>query len=349
MKDHLRPSYSLSEIVDLLGGVVVGDANVKVSQVATLDQAGNDNLAFFANERYLTQLQSTRAGAVILGKRWQLHTSLSCIVADNPYAYFARVSSLFNPIVINYGIHPTAVIHDSAKINPQVFIGPHVVIEAGAILGKGCQVGAGSYIGASVSLGDDCIIYPRVTIYAGCSLDDRVIIHSGVVIGADGFGIALDGGQWVKVPQIGKVRIGCDVEIGANSTVDRGALDDTVIEDGVKIDNHVQIAHNVHIGAHSALAAFVGIAGSTKIGKLCRIGGAAGVSGHLNIVDNVEVSAHTTIIKSILKPGTYTGVYPFESNEHWRKNAAHLRHLGDLAKRVKLLEANLELIGKVSS
>jgi UDP-3-O-[3-hydroxymyristoyl] glucosamine N-acyltransferase len=197
-------------------------------------------------------------------------------------------------------------------------------------------------VGGDVVVGSHSTLYPHVTVYRGCRLGCRVVVHSGAVIGADGFGIAMDEGRWLKVPQIGCVRIGDDVEIGANTTIDRGAIDDTVIEDGVKLDNQIQVGHNVRIGAHTAIAACVGIAGSSRIGRFCRIGGASGIAGHLTIADNVEISAHTLVTKSIQEAGIYTGAYPFESNKEWRRNAASLRKLGELSNRLRALERELQ-------
>jgi UDP-3-O-[3-hydroxymyristoyl] glucosamine N-acyltransferase len=240
------------------------------------------------------------------------------IVSDNPYAYFARVSQLFNPVVLQAGgVHPSAVVSQKAS------------------LGERVSIGAGCVIGDDVVIGDDCCLYPRVVIYPKCTLGKRVVAHAGVVIGADGFGIARDEGRWVKIPQIGGVRIGDDVEIGANTTVDRGALDDTVIEEGVKLDNQVQVGHNVRIGAHSAVAGCVGIAGSADIGRHCTIGGAAMIHGHITIADHVHVSAGTLISRSLHKPGTYTGFYPFDEHEAWRRSAAQLRRLSKVKSKGK--------------
>ncbi len=332
---------TLAEIVAQFGGEIVGDPHTRIAQIATLERARGDTIAFFANRRYLQQLNATRAGAVILGPAMRDATTLPRIVCDNPYAYFARVSGFLNPSRPPVpGVHQTAVIDDgaeigNAQIGPFVMIGKNARIGAGSVIGAGCVVGEASVVGA------DARLYGNVTIYDDCVIGDRVILHSGVVIGADGFGIAMDAERWIKVPQIGRVVIGDDVEIGANTTVDRGAIDDTVIEDGVKLDNQIQIAHNVHIGAHTAIAACVGIAGSSRVGRYCRIGGASGIAGHLTITDHVEISAHTLVTKSIDKPGTYTGAYPFEPNRDWRHNAAQLRHLAELAARVRALERQL--------
>jgi len=334
-----RTSYSLRQITERFGGDVDGDPSVQVRQVATLEAATPDTIAFLANERYLPQLKTTRAGAVIVGESARAATRLPRIVCANPYAYFARVSGLFNPARRpRPGTHSTAVIDESAVVAGDAEIGPRAVIGRNARIGTGCVIGAGCYVGDGVTVGGGSRLRPNVTVYHDCVIGERVILHSGVVIGADGFGIAMEEGRWLKVPQIGRAVIGNDVEIGANTTVDRGALDDTVIEEGVKLDNQIQIAHNVRIGAHTAIAACVGIAGSTRIGRHCIIGGAAGIAGHLAIADRVEISAFTLITKSINRPGIYTGVYAFEPHAGWRRNAVHLRHLADLADRVRALE-----------
>lgn len=339
-------SYTLSGIVERLGGTVIGDAGTVISQVATLERASPDTISFLANERYLGHLKSTRAGAVILGEPFSAAVDLPRIVAGNPYAYFARVSALLNPQpAFAAGRHPSAVIDSAAKVAATACIGPGAVIEAGAQIGESVLIGAGCYVGRDAVIGERSRLYAHVTVYHGCVIGPDALIHAGVVIGADGFGIAMEegqeGGRWLKVPQIGAVRIGRDVEIGANTTIDRGAIEDTVIGDGVKLDNQIQIAHNVEIGAHTAIAACVGIAGSSKVGAYCRIGGASGIAGHLSITDHVEISAHTLVTKSITQPGAYTGAYPFEPNREWRRNAASLRRLGDLNDRVRALEKSL--------
>jgi UDP-3-O-[3-hydroxymyristoyl] glucosamine N-acyltransferase len=339
MTGNERKSYSLAEISRQLGGEIEGDPATTVSRVATLENAAPGSIAFFANERYLPQLKTTRAGAVILGEAARKATGLPRIVSSNPYAYFARVSALLNPpSPVWPGVHSSAVVDASALISPQAEIGPHAVVGREARVAEGCVIGAGCHVGEGASIGAGARLFPGVTIYHGCVIGERVTLHSGVVIGADGFGIAMDQGHWVKVPQIGRVVIGNDVEIGANTTVDRGALDDTVIEEGVKLDNQIQIGHNVRIGAHTAIAACAGVAGSAKIGRYCRIGGASGIAGHITIADNVEISTYTLVTKSIRQPGTYTGAYVFEPHGQWLRNAVQLRHLADLADRVKALE-----------
>ena len=337
-----RKDYSLNDIAARFGGRVLGDADTRVNQVATLGSAQAGHLTFLASSKYRTQLAATRAGAVIVGEADAEATGLPRVVCDNPYAYFARVSALLNPAAQTLpGNHPSAVIGEGAQIHPTAHIGPHVAVGTGARIGAHCVIMAGCSIGANVIIGEQARFYPRVVVYHDCVLGNRLIAHSGVVIGSDGFGIAMDEGRWLKIPQIGRVVIGDDVEIGANTTIDRGALDDTVIEDGVKLDNQIQVAHNVLIGAHTAIAGCVGIAGSTTIGRHCRIGGSAGILGHLQIADHVEISSFTLISKSIREPGSYSGIFPFSSNEEWRKNAVHLRHLDDLANRIKQLEREI--------
>ena len=317
--------FTLGEIVSRLGGRVVGDAGMLIRQVGSLASAAAGQITFLSDSKHAASLAATRAAAVIVAPENEKLTRLPRIVCVAPYAYFAKVSQLFNPAVVQAsGLHPAAVVAKSAK------------------LGKNVSIGAGCVVGDGVTIGDDTCLYPRVVIYPGCSLGKRVILHSGVVIGADGFGIAREEGRWVKIPQIGAVRIGDDVEIGANTTVDRGALDDTVIEDGVKLDNQIQIAHNVRIGAHTAVAACVGIAGSARIGSHCTLGGASMIYGHITIADRVNVSAGTLIMKSLDQPGTYTGVYPFSSHRRWLKTAAQLRRLDELAQRLRDLESKTE-------
>jgi UDP-3-O-[3-hydroxymyristoyl] glucosamine N-acyltransferase len=302
---------TLGEIVSRLGGRVAGDAGTLIRQVGSLERAGEGQITFLSGAKNLPRLKATRAAAVIVGPEHERATGLPRIVCDAPYAYFARVSQLFNGTTTQApGVHPSAVVSPGARLGRNVSIGP------------GCVIGEG------VAIGEDSCLYPRVVVYPGCAIGARAIVHAGAVIGADGFGIAEDKGRWVKIPQIGGVRVGDDVEIGANTTIDRGALDDTVLEDGVKLDNLVQIGHNVRIGAHTAIAGCAGVAGSADIGRHCTIGGAAVILGHLRIADHVHVSAGTLISRSILKPGTYTGIYPFDEHASWTRSAARLRRKG---------------------
>jgi UDP-3-O-[3-hydroxymyristoyl] glucosamine N-acyltransferase len=343
-----RPAYRLSEIVQRFGGELLGDADVRITQVATLERAGPGHISFYANSRYRKQLEQTRADAVILGPDASSSTERARIVCRDAYAYFARVSALLNPpLAVDPGTHPLAAIHPTAHVAPSASIGPFVSVGAGAEVGEGSLVEANCTLGDNVRIGSDCRLHSGVSVYHDCVIGDRVILHSGVIIGADGFGLAWDGGRWHKIPQIGRVLLGDDVEIGANTTIDRGALDDTVVEEGVKLDNQIQIGHNCRIGAHTAIAGCVGVAGSTRIGRYCRIGGSAMVGGHLEIADNVEISGATGVSKSITKAGTYTSLFPMSLHRDWLRNAAHIRHLDAMAERLRDLEARLvELEGK---
>jgi UDP-3-O-[3-hydroxymyristoyl] glucosamine N-acyltransferase len=331
--------FRLDELTARLGGEIVGDGSVVVRRVATLDQAGEGDLSFLANPKYLSSLKASAAAAVIVAPRARdLLTDRPRIVADDPYLYYARVAALFNPPPrVKPGRHPLATVASPLPDSVQVDAG--AVIEADVELGEGVVIGAGSFIGQGVRLGAGTRLAPRVVIYAGCVLGRDCIVHSGAVIGSDGFGFAREqDGRWVKIPQAGRVLIGDDVEIGANTTIDRGALDDTVIGNGVKIDNLIQIAHNVHIGEHTAIAGCVGIAGSTRIGARCMIAGGVGIAGHLTIADDVVISAATVVVKSIHKPGIYTSTLPLQSHADWVRNFSHLRHLDALADRIRALE-----------
>jgi len=342
----MTTSYLLSEIVARLGGQILGNAKVRITQIATLEAACSDQISFLTNSKYRGQLANTKAGAVILSGADADATDLPRIISDNPYAYFAKVSALLNPLPeVRPGIHPTATIGSGAQIDATACIAAMAVIGEMAKIGPQSMIGEGCCIGENVIIGSHARLYPRVVIYHDCVVGNNLIAHSGVVIGADGFGVALDQGCWIKIPQIGRVVIGDDVEIGANTTIDRGALSDTVIEDGVKLDNQIQVAHNVRIGAHTAIAGCVGIAGSTTIGRHCRIGGSAGILGHLHIADHVEIASFTLIGKSIREAGSYVGIFPFSKAEDWRKNSVHLRHMDELAGRIKKLEQQLKSLG----
>ncbi|HEU0219440.1 MAG TPA: UDP-3-O-(3-hydroxymyristoyl)glucosamine N-acyltransferase [Gallionella sp.] len=342
--------YRLADIAAQLGGRVLGDAGVCVSQIATLEKAQPNHISFLTNSKYRTQLAGTRAGAVILGEADVEATDLPRIISDNPYAYFARVSALLNPLPeAKPGVHPGAVVGVGAQIDPTASIAAMAVIGVGATIGAHSIIGEGCCIGANTVIGSHARLYPHVVVYHNCVIGDNLIAHSGAVIGSDGFGIAMDEGRWIKIPQIGRVVIGNDVEIGANTTIDRGALDDTVIEDGVKLDNQIQVAHNVRIGAHTAIAGCAGIAGSAVIGRYCLIGGGARILGHLQLADHVEIAAHTLVGKSIREAGSYAAIFPFGKTEDWRKNAVHLRHLDDLVKRVKTLEQELKILNSETS
>ncbi len=332
-------TLTLGEIVRRLGGEALGEAAAPLTGVGTLDGAGPGEITFLANPKYRGKLAATRAGAVILGPGDRDAATIPRIVSENPYAYYARTVALFNPEKpVVPGIHPFAQIEGSANVDAGAEIGAFVVIGAGASIGAGAKVGAHSVIGERVSIGAHTRLNPRVTIYDDCAIGERCVLHSGVVIGADGFGMARDAGRWVKIPQVGRVRIGDDVEIGANTTVDRGALDDTVIEDGVKLDNQIQVGHNCVIGAHTVIAGCTGISGSVTIGRDCLIGGGVGLVGHISVCDRVTISGFSLITKSITEPGTYTSGSPFMPHAEWLRNAVHLRRLDRMAKQLKTEE-----------
>jgi len=334
----------LDEIVARLGGTLAGDGSILISQVATLASAGPGQIAFLVNPKYRQQLQTTHAAAVILSPQFADATDLPRLIHPNPYACYARTVALLNPPPARpAGAHPSAVVH--SPLPASVSVGENVVIGRDVVLGENVVVYPGCVIGDGVAIGDDSVLYPNVVIYRDCRIGRRAVIQAGAVIGGDGFGFARDGERWIKIPQIGRVIIGDDVEVGANTSIDRGALDDTVIGDGVKLDNQIQIAHNVVIGEHSAMAGCVGIAGSTKIGRRCTVGGAGMIIGHLELADDTHVSAGSLVSKSLRKPGQYTSIYPLEAHADWLHNAAQIRRLGALAERVAELEKALARVG----
>ena len=328
-------ALTLAEIVARLGGEAVGEVPQPLTGVATLDSASPTEIAFLANPRYRARLATTRAGAVILAPGDRGSASMPLILSDNPYAYYARLVAMFHPERRAVaGIHPSAQVSPRARVAAGVEVGPCAVIGPGCTVGEGAAIGAHCVLGEDVAVGAGTRLHARVTIYDRCSLGARCIVHSGVVIGADGFGMARDAGRWIKIPQVGAVRIGDDVEIGANTTIDRGALDDTVVGDGVKLDNQIQIGHNCVIGAHTVIAGCTGIAGSVTIGRDCLIGGGVGIIGHLTICDGTTISGFTFVAKSITTPGTYTSGTPVMPHAEWLRNSAHLRHLDAIVRRI---------------
>ena len=330
---------TLAELAALTGATLEGDGSVVISRVATLEHAGPHDIAFLANPRYRGQLATTRAAAVIVAPGAGAPPALAKLVSQNPYAIYAKVAAVLHAAPpVEAGVHPTASIDSSAQVAPSAAIGAFAVIAAGATIGERVAVGAHTVVGDAAVLADDVVLDARVTIYPRCIVGARSLIHSGAVIGADGFGLADDGGRWHKIPQIGRVVIGTDVEIGANTTIDRGAIDDTLIEDGVKLDNQIQIGHNCVIGAHTAIAGCVGIAGSTRIGRGCRIGGAAMISGHLEIADGTVISAATQVYDPIREAGVYTSAFPALPHRQWKYVASQTRRLRELAERVRMLE-----------
>lgn len=330
---------TLEELSACINGELKGDSGREISAVSTLENAGPSDISFLSNPRYRDKLASTKAGAVILVQDDVTLCPTSSIIVDDPYLAFARISTLLlKPGTAKTGISSSAVVSTNCNIGDDSYIGPHAVIEDGVMLGTGVTIGAGSYVGENSVIGDGTSIGANVTICYNSEIGKNVMVHPGVVIGADGFGLANDNGVWIKIPQTGRVVIGDDVEIGANTTIDRGALEDTVLEQGVKLDNQIQVAHNVHIGAHTAIAGCTAIAGSTHIGKYCTIAGAVGIVGHLDITDHVHVTAMSLVTHSITKPGSYSGGTGLEETVQWRKNAVRFRQLDDMARRVAELK-----------
>ena len=334
---------ALRDIAEHLGGELVGNAQLRIDRIGSLETATPTTITFVANPRYESQLAQTHAGCVIVGPaiRDAAVARGATIVTPDPYLSFARLTQWWaarqRPAAVP-GIHASAVVAADAHIAASASVGALVVIEAGASVAEGAVIGPHCVIGAGAAVGEQSRLAARVTLGAGCLVGARCIVHSGVVIGADGFGFAPTQGRWEKIEQLGAVRIGNDVEIGANTCIDRGALEDTVIEDGVKLDNLIQIGHNVHVGAHTAMAGCVGVAGSAKIGRGCTVGGGAVVLGHLTLADQVHISAASVVMRSIHKPGQYSGVFPIDDNASWEKNAATLRQLHALRDRLRALE-----------
>ncbi len=333
---------TLAQLADALDARLQGNGDTLIEGVATLEQAESRHIAFLANSKYRHQLTNSQAGAVILSEQDGEGFDGNALVMANPYLGFARVAQLLDttPAAAS-GIHPSAVIHDSAQLGRDVSIGANAVIEAGAVLGDGVQIGAGCVAGVGARVGRGTRLWANVTLYHGVCLGEACIIHAGAVIGSDGFGYANDRGQWVKIPQTGSVVIGDRVEIGANTCIDRGALDDTVIEEGVILDNLVQIAHNDVIGAHTAIAGATVVAGSTKIGKYCIIGGNSAIAGHLEITDGTHIFGMTGVSGNIKEKGLYASVPPIQEAKAWRKNSVRIRQLDELSRRIRTLEKQL--------
>lgn len=335
-------SVSLGELAGRFGCELRGDPDTRISGVATLANAGPGQLSFLANPGYRKFLGDTRAGAVVLSAKDADRCPVPALVSDNPYLLYARVAAVLNPPQpFEAGISPQATVDETASTSSSAWIGAGCVIEAGAAIGEGCFIGPGTVVGKNVIVGDDCRLVARVTLCEGVRIGNRAVIHPGAVIGADGFGIARDGERWIKVPQVGSVRIGDDVEIGANTTIDRGAIEDTVIESGVKLDNQIQIGHNVRIGEHTVVAGCVGISGSTVVGRRCMIAGATGIGGHIEIADDVVLLAASVVTSSIPEAGVYGSALMHDDARAWRRNSARFRHLDDMAKRLRRVETRL--------
>jgi UDP-3-O-[3-hydroxymyristoyl] glucosamine N-acyltransferase len=330
--------FSLGELAARFDCSVHGDAAVRLTHVATLQDADRQAIAFVANPKYLPLLASTRAGAVILSAQHAKESPIPALIARNPYATYARVASVLHPVpAARPGAHASALIERGVQLGPGVSIGPGCIVEEGASLGANVVLGPHCIVMRNAHIGADTRLVARVTVCADVSIGERCIVHPGAVVGSDGFGNAPDNGAWVKIPQLGSVRIGNDVEIGANTTIDRGTLDDTIIEDGVRLDNLIQVAHNVRIGAHTAIAALVGIAGSTTIGKHCVIAGKVGIADQLEICDGVTVLAMTTVGGSIRKPGVYSSAIGMDEVHRFRRSAARFRQLDEMAKEIREL------------
>lgn len=338
----MKNQYHLKEIAEYLGLPCIGEHEEMISGIAPLQSAQKGQLSFLDNTKYKKYLSSTQASAVILTAKDADDCCVSKIISDNPYLAYAKALHLFQTEKeFNDHIHPTAMIDPTANIHPGTFIGPYVVVGARAIIHQGVSIAAHCVIEDDCVIGENTYLHSHVTLYRKSQLGARCLIHSGVVIGSDGFGFARSEKGWFKVPHLGHVLIGHDVEIGANTTIDRGALEMTYIGNGVKLDNQIQIGHNVHIGDHTIIAGCVGIAGSAHIGKNCMIGGGVGIAGHLSITDGVVITAMTGISKSINEPGIYSAGMQAEKRDTWRKNAVHFQHLSNYVKRIQKLEKKL--------
>jgi UDP-3-O-[3-hydroxymyristoyl] glucosamine N-acyltransferase len=336
-------AMTLGELAQRLGVTLQGgDPASQLTAVATLQQAGTGDLSFLANKGYRKYLSGTRATAVILAAEHADECPVAALLSDNPYATYARAAALIvPPVPPRHGVHPTATLEEGCRVDATAWVGAHCIVERDAVIHAGVQLAGGCFVGAGSSIGARSRLLANAVVCHGVSIGERVTVHPGAVIGSDGFGLANEHGRWLNVPQLGGVRIGDDVEIGANTTVDRGALDDTVLEDGVRLDNQIQVAHNVHIGAHTAIAGCVGISGSARIGRHCMIGGGAGIVGHLEIADHVIITGMTMVTKSITEPGVYSSGVPAQDNDSWNRNYARFRQLDRLARRVQALERRL--------
>lgn len=331
--------YTLDELAKHIGATVKGDASHIITGVGTLTNATPQQITFLSNTGYRKYLADTQAGAVILSAKDVEHCKVNALVASNPYVAYARVAALLSSQPrYPAGIDPHAIIDPTARIAASASIAAGAIIEANVQIGEQVRIGPGCVIQQDAVIGAYSVLTANVSVAYGCILGEKNLLHAGAVIGADGFGQALEQGVWIKVPQLGRVVIGNDVEIGANTTIDRGAVEDTLIGDNVKLDNQIQIAHNVQVGAHTAIAGCSAIAGSTKIGKHCRIAGMVGIVGHLEIADNVTVTAMSLVTHSIKEPGVYSSGTPLETNQQWHRNSLRFKQLDDMAKRLKALE-----------
>jgi UDP-3-O-[3-hydroxymyristoyl] glucosamine N-acyltransferase len=334
---------TLKALAERIGAELHGGVpDTEIFSVAALQKAGPGQLSFLANKGYRRFLADTRAAAVILAPEYAQECPVAALLSANPYASYARAASLIAPRPpARAGIHPSAVLEKDCSVHESAWVGPHCIIEAGVVVGAGVQLQGGCFLGAGSSIGAHSCLAANVVICHGVTIGQRVNIAPGAVIGSDGFGLASEDGRWLNVPQLGSVRIGDDAEIGANTTIDRGALEDTVLEEGVRLDNQIQVAHNVFIGAHTAIAGCVGISGSARIGRHCMIGGGAGIVGHLEIADHVIITGMTMVTKSITRPGVYSSGVPAQDNDSWNRNYARFRQLDRMARRLHAIERRL--------
>lgn len=338
-------NYALSEIANALGGRIVGDDSTIISSVSSLQNAKSGDICFINDTKYVKVLAGSKASAVVLRQKDESLTDLPKIIVDNPYAYFAKLSTFLNPPANStLGIAPSAFVDASAEVPASCSVAPLAYIGANVVLGEHVIVGSGCVIENDVSIADHTRLEPHVTIKHHCVIGQHCHIFSGAVIGSDGFGYAEEAGRWLKIPQVGRVVIHNHVDIGANTTVDRGALDDTIIEEGVKLDNLIQIGHNCVIGAHTVIAGCTGIAGSARVGKHCKIGGAAMILGHLEIADHVTITPGSMITRSLSTADTYTALMPFQTHKAWLSTAAKIRHLDEMSDKIKQLEKALALL-----
>jgi UDP-3-O-[3-hydroxymyristoyl] glucosamine N-acyltransferase len=330
---------TLGELAVRFGCELRGDPDVVVTTVGTLPGAAPDAIAFYVNPRLRRELARTRAAAVVLAPAAAEASPVPVLLAANPHATFARIAMLLHPVpALPAGVHPSAWVDPQARVAASAHVGPMATIAAGATVGERAVVGPGCEVGQDVVVGDDVRLVARVTLCDGVRVGARSVLHPGVVIGADGFGFAAERGAWIKVPQVGSVRLGEDVEVGANTTIDRGAIEDTVIGEGVKIDNQVQVGHNVRIGAHTAIAGCVGIAGSAVIGARCQIAGQSGIAGHLTICDDVVLTARALVVNDITEPGVYASAVPVETFADWRRILGRLKRIDLMARKISTLQ-----------
>jgi UDP-3-O-[3-hydroxymyristoyl] glucosamine N-acyltransferase len=341
----MTATITLGHLAEFLGATLRGPADKEITGLATLQEAGPGQVSFLANPQYRKFLATSHAAAVLLKPADAEGYAGNALLIADPYLAYARISHLFDPKPkAAAGVHPTAVVASDAVVDPGASVGPYVVIESGARIAAGVTLGAHCYIGARSVIGEGGWLAPRVTLYHDVRIGQRVVIQSGAVLGGEGFGFANEKGVWQKIAQVGGVTIGDDVEIGVNTAIDRGAMDDTRIGNGVKLDNQIQIAHNVQVGDHTAMAACVGISGSAKIGKHCMLAGGVGLVGHIEICDGVFITGMTMVTRSITEPGAYSSGTAMQPAAEWRKSAARIRQLDDMSRRLQQLEKIVEAV-----